>query len=394
MHTEKLNLVQQYAESVLSQLPPQFCYHNAQHTEAVVAATKEIAQEEGVKDKALENLLMAAWLHDIGYSVSFDDHETHSIALSQEFLTKIECTEKQIEKVSTYIGATRMPQSPHSHKQMILCDADLSHLASENFLEKTEHLRTEICFTKMSLSEKDWLKKTLTFMEEHHYFTAYGKKVLEPRKQKNISLLKDKLEELKQAKKENKEKEKEKEAEAKVKRPDRGIETMFRTTSANHFQLSSMADNKANIMISVNTIVISLIVSILIRKLEENAYLIVPTIMITTVCLLATVFAVLATIPNVTKGKFSKEDIVNRSANLLFFGNFHEMELEDYQAGMKEMMNDSEFLYASMTRDIYFLGKVLGKKYKLLRIAYNIFMYGFVASILAFGVAAMLQKHK
>jgi hypothetical protein len=81
---------------------------------------------------------------------------------------------------------------------------------------------------------------------------------------------------------------------------------MFRTTSANHFQLSSMADNKANIMISVNTIVISLIVSILIRKLEENAYLIVPTIMITTVCLLATVFAVLATIPNVTKGKFSK----------------------------------------------------------------------------------------
>ena len=246
MHTEKLNLVQQYAESVLSQLPPQFCYHNAQHTEAVVAATIEIAHEEGVKDKALENLLMAAWLHDIGYSVSFDDHETHSITLSQEFLAKIECPQKQIDKVAVYIGATRMPQIPHSHKQMILCDADLSHLASENFLEKTERLRTEICFTKMSLSEKDWLKKTLTFMEDHHYFTAYGKRVLEPRKQKNISLLKEKLEELKQSKKDSKEKEKD--ADAKVKRPDRGIETMFRTTSSNHFQLSAMADNKANIM--------------------------------------------------------------------------------------------------------------------------------------------------
>jgi HD superfamily phosphodiesterase len=111
MHTEKLNLVQQYAESVLSQLPPQFCYHNAQHTEAVVAATIEIAQEEGVKDKALENLLMAAWLHDIGYSVSFDDHETHSITLSQEFLAKIECPQKQIDKVASILELLVCPKA-------------------------------------------------------------------------------------------------------------------------------------------------------------------------------------------------------------------------------------------------------------------------------------------
>ncbi|MFY7829271.1 MAG: Pycsar system effector family protein [Flectobacillus sp.] len=391
MQQDKLQLVQEYAQNILRQLPPKFCYHNALHTESVVEATKKIAQEEGVKEKALESLLMAAWLHDIGYSVSCDDHETHSMMLAKEFLQSIECSDKQIEKVLSYIEATRMPQTPHSHKQMILCDADLSHLASEDFLEKTEHLRTEISLTVMPLSEKDWLKKTVTFMEEHHYFTAFGKRVLNQQKQKNMALLQKRLEDIKQSKKESKEKEKE--VENKVKRPDRGIETMFRTTSANHFQLSAMADNKANIMISVNTIVISLIVSILIRKLEENEYLIVPTIMITTVCLMATVFAVLSTIPNVTKGKFSKEDITNRSANLLFFGNFHEMQLEDYQAGMKEMMNDSEFLYSSMTRDIYFLGKVLGRKYKLLRIAYNIFMYGFVASILAFGIAAVLQKH-
>jgi predicted metal-dependent HD superfamily phosphohydrolase len=400
MQTELLEAVKQYSESILENLPAQFCYHNAQHTAHVVESTLTIAQEVGVKEKTLENLLIAAWMHDIGYAESTTDHETHSANMARDFLTKHNFPEKRIEKVVEYIEATRMPQTPHNEKQMIICDADLSHMAADNFLSISEELRKEISLTKIECSEREWLKSTLQLLQNHRYFTSYGKRVLEPKKQINLHKIEDRLVELKEIKKAKREDNLANldtvllSKENKTKRPDRGIETMFRTTSSNHFQLSAMADNKANIMISVNTIIISLIISILIRKLEENIYLVIPTIMITVVCMLATVFAVLATIPNVTKGKFSKEDIANRSANLLFFGNFHEMELEDYQAGMKEMMNDSEFLYSSMTRDIYFLGKVLGKKYKMLRIAYNIFMYGFVISVVAFGVAAVLQNIK
>jgi len=180
--------------------------------------------------------------------------------------------------------------------------------------------------------------------------------------------------------------------EAKELKPTRGIETMFRTTSKNHMELSAIADNKANIMISINSIILSVLVSVLIRKLEEYPHMTVPAVLLTVVCLTTIVFAVLATRPNVTKGRFTHEDILNKETNLLFFGNFHKMKFDDYEWGMKEMLQDADYLYGSMIKDIYFLGAVLGKKYRLLRISYTIFMFGFVMAILGFIVAELFFK--
>ncbi len=184
----------------------------------------------------------------------------------------------------------------------------------------------------------------------------------------------------------------EKVKQAKELTPTRGIETMFRTTSKNHMELSAIADNKANIMISINSIILSVMVSVLIRKLEEYPHMTVPAVLLTIVCLTTIVFAVLATRPNISKGKFERLDIVNKQTNLLFFGNFHRMSLKDYQWGMKEMLQDADYLYGSMIKDIYFLGVVLGKKYRLLRMSYTIFMFGFVLSILGFIIAELFFK--
>ncbi len=104
------------------------------------------------------------------------------------------------------------------------------------------------------------------------------------------------------------------------------------------------------------------------------------------------VFSILSTRPKVTSGKFSKEDISNKKVNLLFFGNFHKMALNDFENGMKDMMNDEDYLYNSLIKDLYFLGKVLDKKYKLLRIAYTIFMYGIIISVIAFVIAFEMMK--
>ena len=176
-------------------------------------------------------------------------------------------------------------------------------------------------------------------------------------------------------------------------RPDRGIETMFRTTSTNHLQLSEIADSKANIMISVNAIMVSVIVSVLPRRIEENPALTWPTVLFLSCSLLTIVFAILVTRPNVTHGTFSREDILKKRGNLLFFGNFHQMNLGDYEWGMGELMKDSQYLYGTMTRDIFHLGLVLGKKYKLLRITYTIFMVGFVVSVLAFLIVFLFFGH-
>jgi hypothetical protein len=106
-------------------------------------------------------------------------------------------------------------------------------------------------------------------------------------------------------------------------------------------------------------------------------------------CLGAATFAILSTRPSVSKGRFTEEDIRNKKTNLLFFGNFYRMQLEDYQWGMNQMIKDKEYLYNTMMMDIYYLGVVLAKKYKLLRIAYTIFMWGLIVAVIAFAIVAI-----
>ena len=104
------------------------------------------------------------------------------------------------------------------------------------------------------------------------------------------------------------------------------------------------------------------------------------------------VLAVLATRPNVTSGKFTKKDVEQKKVNLLFFGNFHKMSLNEYEWAIQELVKDKEYIYSSLTKDLYFLGLVLNRKYKILRLTYTIFIIGIVISVLAFGISFNLTE--
>jgi hypothetical protein len=151
-----------------------------------------------------------------------------------------------------------------------------------------------------------------------------------------------------------------------------------------------MADSKANQMLSINTIMISIVISALVPRMEEMPKLIVPTVLLVSVCLVSMVFATLSTRPKITSGNVTRESIIQRKGNLLFFGNYFNLPLDDFQFGMTELINDRDYLYATMTRDLYFLGIVLAKKYRLLSLCYNVFMYGVITAMLSFAVAFML----
>jgi putative nucleotidyltransferase with HDIG domain len=372
-------------------------FHNLEHTREVVRAAEEIAHQTELSDDDTESVLVAAWLHDIGYEQGSENHEDVAAAIANKLMVEWGAPSTKINAVTEAIAATKMPQQPKSIVSKVLCDADLYHLSSRTCDESGSKLRQEwrsLGFKDMK--DDEWLQFNLEFMQSHRYHTPYGQTVLEHGKKKNIKRLKKQLkgetdeEDYKKLEKEvgklRGKLEKERTA-----RPERGIETMFRTTSTNHIMLSEMADNKANILITINSIILSIVVSVLIRKIEENQRLLIPTLMLVTVCLTTIVFAILATRPNVSSGKFTRDDIKSKRTNLLFFGNFFGMRIDDYEWSMKEMMKDSDYLYGSMIKDIYFLGKVLGRKYKLLRIAYTIFMYGFVLSILSFVIALILS---
>jgi len=222
------------------------------------------------------------------------------------------------------------------------------------------------------------------FKQEHTFYTDYAKQNWEEGKQKNLKqLLKEKKSEKEIAKKEALK------AKYKGDSPDRSVQTLYRVTLKNHLKLSDIADTKANILLSVNAIIISLVLANLIPKLDNpsNTYLIYPTVIFVLFSVTSMILSVLATRPNVTSGQFSKEDVVNRKVNLLFFGNFHKMSLEDYDWAVRELVKDKEYIYSTLTKDLYFLGKVLDKKYKILRLTYTIFMIGMIVTVIAFGIA-------
>lgn len=164
----------------------------------------------------------------------------------------------------------------------------------------------------------------------------------------------------------------------------RGIETMFRTSYRVHMDLSSLADTKANIMISINGLIISITLASVAPRIAANQALLWPTSVMVIGCLLALVYAVLSARPRVSSKSLTLEDIRENRANILFFGNFVNMSEDDFVEGMKDLMLDPDHLYTNMVRDLYGLGQVLKRKFEMLRVSYNIFMVALVVGVALF----------
>lgn len=164
----------------------------------------------------------------------------------------------------------------------------------------------------------------------------------------------------------------------------RGIETMFRTTYRVHMDLSSLADTKANIMISINGLIISITIASISPKIDANPWLLLPTSVLLLACLVSVVNAILAARPRVSSSMIDLETFKQRKGNLLFFGHYSWLKEDEFVSSMKELMTDQEALYTNMIRDIYGLGSVLDKKFRLLQRAYTVFMWGLSLGILGF----------
>ncbi|MEJ7587707.1 MAG: Pycsar system effector family protein [Ferruginibacter sp.] len=377
-------------------------YHDIRHTETVVAAAKEIASHYQLSEHDYFIVVTAAWFHDMGYCSAGTGilHELRSAGLADSFLKGKSVDETTIIAIESCVLATKMPQNPHTLLEKIVCDADLFHLGTNNFAKHNKQIRKEYQAMKnIHVSKDEWRKGTIQLLQSHQYHTDYCRALLSKAKQANLeklvhkqisgspSPLESSLGVFPQNRNGN---DKEHNVIKKEEKPSRGIETMFRITVTNHQRLSDMADKKANIMITVNSIIISVVIGLVIRKLETTPYLVIPTMLLLIGSASAVVFSILATRPKIPDGYFSPEQLSNKTANLLFFGNFYKMDYEQYYDGMQKVMADGEFLYASLIRDIHSQGKVLGNKYQLLRISYTIFMYTLIIAIIAFSIAFML----
>jgi HD superfamily phosphodiesterase len=369
---------------LLSKSQPGLLYHDYTHTVEVVEGAKMLSSSYELSPEEFDVLLLAAWFHDTGYTQQSEGHEAISIALATEFLKSAHVEQNRIDLVAACIRATASGVEPQGLLQELLKDADLLHLGTEEFFEKSELLRGEKSFLQGdNISELDWLNEEVEFLKTHVYYTKAAHLKFNHQKSKNLLKRRKEIEKLRQkalvvkeemanemGKKKNKEV------------PQRGVETMFRVTLKNHISISAIADNKANFMLTINALIISISVSTLLANYQEYNGLLWPTGFLLIVCLTTIIFATLSTSPKITKGTFTKEDVEKKKANLLFFGNFHESKLADFEWGMGEMMKDNDFLYGAMIRDLHSLGGVLAKKFWFLRMAYMVFMYGMILTVL------------
>ena len=176
-----------------SELPHWLFYHSPCHTENVLKKAIFIAHKEDVPKQDLFLLKVAALYHDTGFTVNKENHEEISCEIATTELKDFGLTEDQIDLICGIIRATRIPQQPKTKLEMILADADLEYLGTEDFKFYGDKLYKELLHYQPDLSLAKWNEIQFNFLSNHTYHTNYCKLHREPQKIKNSQLLRDKI---------------------------------------------------------------------------------------------------------------------------------------------------------------------------------------------------------
>jgi hypothetical protein len=167
--------------------------------------------------------------------------------------------------------------------------------------------------------------------------------------------------------------------------PEKGIETWFRLASKNLYTRRSIVDTKSNILVTVNSIIMSIVLGSLYARLDQDPHLVwaIGPMVLTNITSMT--FAIFATRPRIQKGVFSSEEIATGTAGLMTFDDFYKMPQAEYEAAISRIMEDRDFLYGTIKRDIHRLGLDLSRRYRMIRISYDVFLIGIIISVLMFG---------
>jgi HD superfamily phosphodiesterase len=387
---EKKNILEDVSRYVFDlfkeKLSHDYVYHNYQHTLETVETCRKIARGyEDLREEELEVLLVAAWFHDTGYTIIYKGHEDKSMEIAKQYLESFGYAEGKISSVLECIAGTKRGENPETLISKILSDADIVNIGEESFFAKADLLRAEWEKFKIRFcSELEWAETQLFFLQSTNFQTQEAQRLYGEQVQLNIQEQAKKLAKL------NKKKEKKRKNHSLTNaQPKRGIETMFRSIYMSHINLSSIADSKANMMISINSLIISITLTLVGAKLsllgtsfKENQVVIYPIIALLLTSLGAIIFAILSAKPQITKKINHLEEMKKKNVSILFFGNYANVSLADFEGQMTELMKSEDQLYGNMIRDLYFLGKVLATKYTLIKVSYIVFMVGLILTVM------------
>lgn len=378
---------EKYIKNLLAeQMNKNFLFHTQGYAKKTIGKTEKILEESELSKDDRNEILMATCFIHAGYAVDYNKHIEESVQLASNYLQNNNVDKDKIDKVLDLIRSAWNNKEPKSVSEKIVKDVRTWFYASEDFEEMLQLLRLELENFDKSVPDMDTWR--LDYVEElrvkHRFYTEYAKENWQEEKEDNILSLISRLQ--KAEKTERKEVLK---AKLKDESPQRAIQSLYRIELRNHIKLSDIADTKANILLSVNAIIISLLLANLLPKLDtpSNSYLIYPTVIFVLFSIASMIMSVLATRPKVDNADVVENEINKKDTNYLFFGNFHTMNVKDFKSKIRDIIKSQDTIYDSLSMDLYYLGKVLQEKYRLLRWTYTIFIIGIILSVVAFGFA-------
>ncbi len=370
-------------------------FHNLGYIKKTVSYANQLCEMEDISPMERENILLAAWFFSSGYLIDYVDNRRQSLRIAHEFLEDKKLEAERIEEILMIIETVLHNKQHENISGEILYDASEFYLGSEDFLLWVKYHRQERnYFLTPKLTKKSFLQTVQNFLHEHKYCTKSGKNLFSEEKEKNVTKIKFLLgnELKKQLPTDNRMlindlKEEIRLINQKVEKrltSYRGFDTLYRITARNQITLSGLADNKSNILITLNTLIVSAVITFVLVNISKLSLLMYPSFIAIAFSVISITFAILATRPQIKPGIFRMEDFYNKKVDLIFYGNFYKMDFNDYEKAMNDMLKDQDLLLSNLNRDQFAIGKILGKKFKFLNISFTVFLSGFIISSVSF----------
>lgn len=374
-------------------LEPKFLFHNFSYSEEIADKVEELADAAKVDADTKDLLIIAAYFFPLGYVGGAQDVAGRSVE-ELELWAKEESIsiDSKAGNAADWIKKAYDARDEDDLPVRLLHDAAWSWFGRKRYDRRSKLLQLER--DAIAGKEGDPVKfgeQMQDTLLNFKYLTSVGRNEFETRRRKNVA-----------SQQGNNYKIEQKEVKAKTgKNFGRGIDTVYRTAFRTHINLSTIADGKANMMISINTIILSLVITISGASFStfedvffENPEFLIPIISLLLSSLIAVIFAVFSARPSVTEYRIKKSKLIkSKEASLLYFGNFLKLEKSDFVSYLSKVKLDQNALYDDLSRDLYDLGAVLHKKYLLLTISYNTFVGGLALAVISFLIVFLLNVY-
>ncbi len=381
-HTQLGDIATHLKNFYRDKIPNAYKFHDFTYLNAVLEQVKKMAEGLNLASTETDILLAANWFRYSGMATQYENYEHESANLAAIYLKDQNWESSNIDQVKKIILNSTGADRPTDLLEEITQDAGSTYLGKSKFFDQISFLKIELeNIHNKKIGDKKWNDIIYKKLSNSHFYTAYANNKYQNRIAAHITtqhknLIKSNREEIR--KKTGKE-------------YGRGIDTLYRATYRNHINLSSIADGKANMMISINTIILSAIITLLGTSITltgkvsfDHFRFFLPILILLLAVLGSAIFAILSANPKVTSSDVEKKDILQRTKSVLFFGNFIHMEQKEFVENLGFLKNNEKLLYDNMAVDIYELGQVLSTKYKMIKISYNIFMAGLILCVAAF----------